>query len=252
MKALPYFETSGAAHQTTQRRFPDDMNRLLPIHTRSTAMETRARFNRLSTMSLFHHLRSSFLAEYKVCWSHNLWPLSSSSVSWTSFRGSNPGRRKVCFLFFKWCRLAVVPTQPDVQGVPGCTVGRGAKPEWRLNSRTVWGGIYRTRPAQPWRPPSLLNKIKHYMFQYPCIKQYLHLCSKHTNANCYSMLRRTLIFTDLLRSLLRPSSGCFTRMQIMYNIPKFGQMLYIVCLIIHQPCNAERLIKTSHSEPFKN
>ena len=69
MKALAYFETSGATRPIRQRHFPEDMNRLLPIHTRSTAMN-RGQVPSAVYSILMHHFRS-YLAEYKVCWSHN-------------------------------------------------------------------------------------------------------------------------------------------------------------------------------------
>ena len=83
----------------------------------------------------------------------------------------------------------MVPTQPPVPVVPGCTVGRGSvvsiatRYSWTVwGSNLGWGGVFRTRQDQPWVPSNLLNKIKVYMPQYLCIKEYLHLCSKQTNA----------------------------------------------------------------------
>jgi len=44
------------------------------------------------------------------------------------------------------------------------------------------------------------------------------LYNKPTNAHQQNIFYFMLIFTDMFRSLLRPSSGCHTRIQTIYRV----------------------------------
>jgi len=50
---------------------------------------------------------------------------------------------------------------------------------------------------------------------YPCSRDYLHFCSKPSNAHWHNMLYHMLIFTNMFRPTLRPSSVCLTRIKIL-------------------------------------